>query len=127
MSSSRTASRIRNGRSAETACNTTSASLAYDACSKALERLWARTADPPKHRPRWCPVPTTLQPRCSHGSPTLGALLVISDDLPRSVRLVRALNLEHRRTVHDLNDEAAPLGQSDLIGSDVARLTSEAI
>lgn len=52
---------------------------------------------------------------------------MISDDLPLTVCLVRALGLEHRCTVHDLYDEAAPLDQSDLIGSDVARLTSEAI
>ncbi|MEE7505211.1 metal-dependent phosphohydrolase [Methylobacterium mesophilicum] len=57
----------------------------------------------------------------------LGRLLLISDDRPRTERLARCLGPDRCYAVHELSDEAMPFGQPDLIVSDVAHLTSEAM
>ncbi len=57
----------------------------------------------------------------------MGRVLLISDDLPRSERLARSLGPTRPCTVHDLYADAEPSGQPDLIVSDVARFTAEAI
>ncbi|MET3414855.1 HD domain-containing phosphohydrolase [Methylobacterium sp. 1030] len=57
----------------------------------------------------------------------MGRLLLISDDLSRTERLVHFLGPDPCCTVQDLYDDAVPLGLPDLIVGDVARLTSEAM
>ncbi|MGE8126577.1 HD domain-containing phosphohydrolase [Methylobacterium sp. NPDC080182] len=57
----------------------------------------------------------------------MSILLFISDDLPRTERLVRTLGLDEHCLVHDLYAATDPIATPDLIISDVAQLTSDAI
>lgn len=54
-------------------------------------------------------------------------MLLISDDVGRSLRLVRDLGESLSSRIHDLYDENVETGMPDLIVSDVKSLTSEAI
>ncbi len=55
------------------------------------------------------------------------ALLLITDDVARSKRLVREFGTRWVCHVHDLYDDKLPLPQFDVIVSDVEALTSDAI
>jgi putative nucleotidyltransferase with HDIG domain len=55
------------------------------------------------------------------------ALLLITDDVARSKRLVREFGTRWVCHVHDLYDDKLPLPQFDLIVSDIEALTSDAI
>ncbi|WP_342447363.1 HD-GYP domain-containing protein [Methylobacterium platani] len=52
---------------------------------------------------------------------------MISDDLPRTMRLAHALGPVRRCSIHDLYDDAMPASQPDLVVGDVAQLSSEAL
>ena len=57
----------------------------------------------------------------------MGALLLVSDDLGRAERLARELGAARSIQVHDLYAEGFPLVQPELIVSDVAQFSSDAI